>query len=176
MNKRNSKNLGNILRRLNKVAITIAPLSVALSGQPQAQPTLPIIVSATVDLNFGTFFTTGASGTVRIDTTGTRSTTGGVMTSVGAGLESQGQISISASTGVVMSITITPASYNLTNGLGDTMLLNGFNLDTTAGGPAITRSLTQNPSTIPVGATLNVGSPQAEGDYTGTYTINVVYQ
>lgn len=162
--------------RANRLSVvTLSVLSLGGVSEPAfAQPTLPIIVSATQNLNFGTFFTVGSSGTLTINSVGTRSTTGGVTAFAGAGLETQGQLSITASTGVIMTIEFVPNNFTVANGTGATMLINNITID--GGGDSVTRTLTQSPSIIPFGARLNVTSPQAQGTYTGTFSFSAVYQ
>ncbi len=159
----------------SKAFAVMVPLTCVAPLGVNAQ-TLPIVVSGTVDLNFGSFFLAGAGGTLVMDTLDTRSTTGGVSTIAGAGLEESGQIAIIASTGFIVTISITATNYNLTNAGGDTLVVNSFNLDTNAGGRIITKSVVSNPTIVPLGATLNVPGGSPDGTYTGSYDINVIYQ
>lgn len=154
-----------------------AALMVPLSLFPgQAKAMITIIVSATVDINFGSVTETGAGGTVTVDTAGARTVGGSVTAITGAGLESNGVISISGSTGLPIDLSITPATFTVSDG-ANTMSVNAFDLDTGAGvTDAITVTLTANPSTFPIGATLNVGAGQAAGTYSGTYVVNATYQ
>lgn len=153
----------------------MVPLSFVCPMAVTAQ-TLPIVVSGTVDLNFGTFYVVGSAGTLTMNTANSRSMTGGVNTVAGAGLDRSGQISIIASTGAVITISVTATNYNLANAAGDLLVVNNFNLDTNTGGRVITKSVASNPTTIPLGATLNVPLAAVDGTYTGSYNINVIYQ
>ena len=69
------------------------------SSTVKAQPFASIIVSGTLDLNFGTFAAGAGGGTVSMSTAGVRTSTGTVVLTAGAGLESPASLSISASTG-----------------------------------------------------------------------------
>lgn len=162
--------------RVSSFLLSVASTVVASSGEVLAQPTLPIVVSVTENLHFGTFFTVGSSGTLTVNTTGGRSVTGGVTAFAGAGLEQNGVISISASTGVLMTVEFLPTSATIMNGTGQTMVVDDFNINTNAGGDSIVTTLTQSTVSIPFGARLNVTSPQAQGTYAGTYSVSVVYQ
>lgn len=70
-------------------------------------------------------------------------------------------------------IQITSPSFLISSG-GNNMNVNAFNIISDAGGPSTT--ITAPFVNIPIGATLNVGSTQASGTYTGTFTISVVLQ
>ena len=153
----------------------LIPLSVMVVDPAVAQ-TFPIVVSSTAALNFGSFYTQGALGEVLVNTVGTRTTTGAVATIAGAGLESNGAISIAASTGFVVTISMTLTAFNITNGAGDMMVVDDFHIGGNTAGPVITTVLTNNPSVIPFGGTLNVPMSQPAGTYVGTYTVNVIYQ
>ena len=171
------KNPKTILKKQSSTALltVLVPLSF-VDCAPAAAQTLPIVVSGVDNLNFGSFYTQGSAGEVLISTLGARSTTGGVATIGGAGLSGAGSISISASTGVVVTISMTTTSFNISNGGGDMMAIDDFHINGVASGPSITMTLTQSPSTIPIGGTINVPLSQAEGTYVGDYTVNVVYQ
>ncbi len=164
-------------RRPQKVLSTLVPLSLCFVSHVNAQTTLlPIAVSATQDLHFGSFYTLGASGDVIISTADVRTTAGGIETVVGAGLESRGQLSITASTGQIVTISMTAPSFNLINGDGDIMVVNDFQLDVPPAGSNITKTITASTSIINVGATLNVPISVPDGNYRGSYSISVVYQ
>jgi hypothetical protein len=152
--------------------LTMVPLSV-LPNIANAQAT--IIVSATEELNFGTITTGGAGGTVVIATAGGRTTTGTVVGVGGAGLESPGIVTIAASTGLAIDLSMTAPSYVVSNGT-DTMIVNQFNLVTNGGGLNESVTLTTNPQSFNVGATLNVTASQAPGTYVGDYVISANYQ
>lgn len=163
------------MKTVKNIASAIIPLSFVLPLPVNAQ-TVPITVSATEGLNFGSFYTVGSSGDVIINTLGVRTTAGGVAVVTGAGLQSEGKISISASTGVIMTISMTSPNFNVTNADGDMMVVNDFNIDTVTGGDNITKILATSPSTIPIGGTLNVPLNAPEGVYIGDYTVSVMYQ
>jgi len=160
---------------LKKRSMSVASALIALSVVPNvvaAQTLATIIVSATVELNFGTF-TGGAGGTITVPFGGgARTTTGTVTPIAGAGLETPASLSVSASTGVSVVVSMDALSYNVT-GPGAPMAVNGFDIN--GSGATATVSMTTNPITLPLGATLNVGVTQADGVYTGSYTVNANY-
>jgi len=163
-----------ITQNINKVGLL--SVLIPLSFLPKtAQAMLTIAVTATVELNFGTLDVAGP-GTVIVNTTNGRSVTGGVSAVTGAGLESSGVLSISGSTGLAIDLSMTSPAFNVTNGGGESMSGNNFNLVTNAGGPTETVTLTANPTNFPFGARLNVGAGQAAGTYTGNFTVNANYQ
>ena len=161
------------------VSLTAVPVSEvqAASGTGAMSAILltPITVSGTQVLHFGSMTATNA-GTMLIDTTGARTPGGAVSAVAGGNLEQAGVLSISAATGVAIDLSMAATSFTVTDGGGNTMVVNNFNLRTNAGGTAETITLVASPTTVPLGATLNVGAAQVTGTYTGTYTVNANYQ
>ena len=162
----------SLLKKTGVVA-ALVPLSM-LPQKVFAQAT--IVVSGVVDMHFGTMTETGAGGTMVLNTAGARTPTGGVTAVTGAGLASQGEFSLSGSTGLAIDVSMTAAAFTVSNGGGDTMSINNFNLRTNAGGSSITVTLAAATETFPMGATLNISAGQAAGDYLGNYTMSANYQ
>ena len=147
---------------------------IPLSFLPQpAQAMLTIVVSATVDLNFGSVTESGAGGTVTITPAGARSVGGSVTAVTGAGLESNGMILVSGSTGLAIDLSMAAAAFPVSNGT-DTMIVNAFNIN--GSGNAAVVTLAVNPTAYPYGATLNVTGSQGAGTYNGSFTVNANYQ
>ncbi|MCI5060769.1 MAG: DUF4402 domain-containing protein [Alphaproteobacteria bacterium] len=160
------------LARQAVLASVLIPLG--FSPNP-AHATLTIVVSGTVDLHFGSMTESGAGGTMAIDTAGTRTAGGGVTAIAGSGLHSQGVLSIAGSTGVAIDVSMTAATFTVDDGgAGAPMNVNGFDIN--GGGATVTVTLAANPSTFPLGATLNVNAAQVAGSYSGTYTVSANYQ
>lgn len=155
------------------VLAAVIPLSILPRS---AHAVLSIVISGTVDINFGSLTETGAGGTAIVNTAGARSVTGSVSAITGGGLESNGVFSLSGSTGLAIDVSMTAAAFTVSNGGGGTMSVNNFNLVTNAGGATRTITLAANPSTFPMGATLNLSAGQAAGTYIGNYTMNANYQ
>lgn len=163
------------LGKVTKAGLYAAIIPLSVIPNP-AGAMLTIVVSGTVDLNFGTVTESGAGGTVTINTAGARTVGGAVTAITGGGLESQGMISVSGSTGLAIDLSITAAPFAITDGGANNMNVGTFNLVTNGGGSDETVTLTSNPTSYPYGATLTVGAGQAAGTYNGTFTINAAYQ
>lgn len=159
------KHLG--LSTLSLIPLTVIP--------HQAVAMLSIVVSGTVDMNFGTMTVGAVGGTIEVNNAGARSVTGDVTPIVGGSVPSNGAFSVAGSTGLAMDVSVTAASFDVTNGT-TVMSVDNFQLLSDVGGTAGTITLAANPSSYTLGATLNVGAGQAEGTYTGEYTISVNYQ
>jgi Mat/Ecp fimbriae major subunit len=122
-----------------------------------------ITVTKTADLDYATIVTGAAASTVQI-------TPAGVKT-CGAGLTCTGTVSAAAFTvvgtvGAIANVTV-PASVSLTSGANS--------MTSTLVGSATTLTLAAS-NTLTVGGTLSVGGGQADGVYSGTFTVTVDYQ
>ena len=163
----------------NKILGGCAPFASALvvltaGGGVMAQPLVTIIVSATLDLNFGTLSAGAGGGTLTVPIAGARTSTGTVIPLAGAGLESPASISISASTGESVVVSMDMVTYSVDYpGAGSPMNVGAFDID--GGGATATVTIATNPVTIPLGATLTVGAGQSEGIYSGSYVVNANY-
>ena len=176
----NFKKINEELRTaLGKVRFYTAPVATALVtlSAPtvvNAQPFASIIVSGTLDLNFGTFTGGAAGGTITVSTAGVRSSTGTVTLIAGAGLEGPASLSVSASTGFSVVVSMTAATFPIDDaGAGAPMNVDSFDIN--GNGQTATFSMTTNPVELPIGGRLNVGAAQAEGVYSGAYTVNANY-
>lgn len=147
-------------------------LSVLAASALTPSPARPQTVKCLQDIIFGSIVPCGSANTVRIDPTGTRTASGCLTVS---GPSSRGSCLIKGKLFPItpMTVSITAPSYNIASG-GNKMVVNNFDLNTPAAGPAIT--VTAFITTVDIGATLNVGAGQAAGTYTGAATINVNYQ
>ena len=133
-------------------------------------PVSAISISNTQALSFGKFAEV-SSGSVTISPTGARSATGGVVL-VSSGGGSAAQFTVSGDPNLTYSTNLPGnGTASLTNGDGQTMALNNFS---SSPGTVGQLSVTGN-QTLSVGATLNVGSNQAAGDYSGTFDVMVNY-
>lgn len=142
------------------------------TGAMSAIVLTPIVVSGTVDLNFGSI-TESSAGTIVVPPVAAASVTGGV-TSLSTPVV--GVIQIAAATGAAITLSMDATAYTVSDGLANTMSVNNFNLVTDAGGTSETITLAASPETRPLGATLNVSAGQTPGTYTGNYTVNANYQ
>lgn len=167
--------VGTTLISLNALAAAQAQAATG-TGNMSAIILTPIAVTAPTDLHFGSMTESGAGGTMVMDTANTRTAGGAVTAVTGAGLEASGVLSITGATGISIDLSMTAGPFTVSDGGGNTMAVNTFNLETNAGGSAQTISLTASPDTFPVGATLVVGAGQTPGTYTGTYSVTANYQ
>lgn len=136
----------------------------------------PLAVNATQDLNFGAFTNGGAGGTVTVNTAGVGNYVG-VTQVMGGPPTSAGQVTLGGNTGqpIVFSVTSPTVVVAHTATPTITMAVNAFNVRTNAGGQTETFALTQPTESIPIGATLTVPAGRPPGAYTGTFTVQAVY-
>jgi len=132
------------------------------TADAKAQILRQITVTKTADLDFGTIVTGAAASTVVISPTGART--------CGAGLVCTNAVSaagfgIVGTVGQVVTIASDP-TVALTSGAN--------NMSATLLTSAATRTLTGTDA-FTVGGTLAVGANQADGAYTGTFTVTVNY-
>lgn len=159
-----------------------APGSMGGGGGPTCPPACPatpancdanLVITPTQSLQFGSM-AAPAAGTVTVDTTGVRTSTGGVVLITGSTV-SAANFSMSTTpyncTGRALVVVTVTSPATLTHAtLGTTMIVNNFVTNPAAGGAF--------DPTVPlaVGATLNVGAAQAPGTYTGTFIVTVTFQ
>ena len=174
------------LSRFSRVLFLEGMFLVLVIPGVMAQPNLPsrsdeISVDAGIDLAFGDISLSDASGsgTVTVDPSGSRSSTGSVVLMEMGGTYSSGTFSLDILAGHTLNITISPTS--LSNGsYSMEMVLTGAQVESTtitASGGVVSGSFvssTTNP-TLYVGATLTVGpmSSNPAGTYNGTIEITV---
>ncbi len=145
--------------------------AVAADGTGTATATIiaPITITPVLDLAFGKL-SANTGGTVVISTAGARSVGSGTVALVNTGsTQNQATFDITGDGVSTYAITLPGAAATITSG-GDTM-----SVDTFVSDPAATGTLTAGAQTVNVGGTLTVGSGQATGSYTGTFTVTVEY-
>jgi len=137
----------------------------------QVKPPRPINVTVTQDLSFGAFYHGASGGTVSIDPSGVRSSTGSVVL-----------LTLAAYNVAIYRITGPPGTViSLLNGLPVSLIRGGGgSLLLTIGSslPASPFVLTPGPFTVSVGGTLSVGNSAANppGNYSGTFNITFVQE
>ena len=129
----------------------------------------PLMLSAVSPLNFGTVVTGGATGSVTVAPSGTRTSSGGVTLGSSAGV-TPAQFSITGQAGSSYSVSL-PSSITLADTASNTMTVDSFTHDL-EGSPLLGPLGT---GLMNVGATLRVGATQASGVYTGTFSVTVNY-
>lgn len=134
------------------------------TGTARAKILRPITVTAVDDLQFGTIITGASASTVDITPAGGFTCGAGLVCS---GTNSAGSFNITGTTGQTVSIAV-PASVTLNSGA------NSMTASLTSS--ATSAVLVANAASFTVGGSLAVGANQADGDYTGTYTVTVNYQ
>lgn len=129
----------------------------------------PITCTKVADLAFGAVFPGASAGTVVMAPGGTRSATGGAA----LGTFSPGapaSFTVAGSASALYSITL-PASATLTAPTGGSLTVNAF---TSSPGPTGTLNASGQQN-VAVGATVNVGANQAQGNYSGNFSVTVFY-
>ncbi len=122
-----------------------------------------IVVTKTADLDFATIITGAAASTVIVSPTGVKTCGVGL---VCTGTATAAAFGIVGTSGAVVTIVSDP-TVALTSGLNS--------MTATLLTSAATRTLTGTDS-FTVGGTLAVGAAQADGAYSGTFTVTVNYQ
>lgn len=168
MKTRKKKKKGN--KACNKTLVGLSLLAASAMGG--MAPAAAQNVNCFQSLIFGTVTACGGAGTVTVNPAGARSTGGCATVS---GPSSRGRCLLIGSFFPVrpMQVSITAPTFTITNGTSN-MNVNNFDLNTAGAGP--TTTITAFIATVNIGATLNLGANQADGDYSGSATINVNFQ
>ena len=123
----------------------------------------PITVTKTADLDFGTIITSGAAANVTVSTAGAR-TCGGTL---------------------VCTNPVTAAAFNIAGSVAAVNISSDASVSLTSGANTMSATLNTSKATSPmtggtdsftVGGVLSVGATQADGSYSGTFTVTVNYQ
>lgn len=132
----------------------------------------PLTITKKVDMSFGNVVAGSGIGTVILTTTGTRTSTGGViLPSAIPGTITEAKFETTGAANQTYSITL-PTSATLTSS-SNTMTVNNFISNPTVASGGILNS--DGKQDIYVGATLNVGAAQAAGSYSGNFSVTVAY-
>ena len=139
------------------------------TGNISAKIVAPVTVTETQGLDFGTILApTDSAKTVTISTDGSRSDGGsGILVNTNPG--KAGLFNVTGADSQTMTIKV-PNTVTLTSTGGGSMTVNNFVTE-----PDSELTLSGTSGQIKVGADLAVSQGQAEGDYTGTYTVTVSY-
>lgn len=141
-----------------------------MSGTASAQIVAPIRIVATAPLRFGVMARPTTAGTVTVSTSGSVSTSGGMVgnTAIAQGSSGPqaGRFRVSGEPGRQFFVTL-PAAATVTRS-GGSMTITLFTVGALTGSPVGTLD-------IAVGGTLAVGASQPVGTYSGTYQITASY-
>lgn len=158
---------------------TFSTSSFAAQATSSASGTViqPIAITKAADLSFGKF-APGAGGTVTVSTSGARTASGVILSSIGSS-PTAARFNVTGDAGATYSISIS-APANISDGATTptTMALSTFS-DLTGGGATTgnvaSGTLTGGAQTIYIGGTLTVGATQKAAAYTGNITVTVEY-
>lgn len=156
-----------------QLGLIIGISTIALAAV-QAKTVTAQVLSCPQPLIYGNYTVTcPTASTAKIAPSGTRSVTGCLTT--GGAPFNKAICNVSQSFPFKTIQISVPSNSKITRTAGaETMPLTSFNLVTDANGPTYTTSLPF--ITVPIGATLQVGSNPVGGDYQGTFTVNAVFQ
>ncbi len=146
---------------------TSAQTSAIATANASAQVVTPIAITTGNHLNFGLVAPSAAAGTVVVATDGSRSFTGGASQLPGTGTVSAATFNVTGETGYSYAITL-PADVTLTNGGGQTLVVNNF-----VSAPNGTGLLTAGAQTLEVGATLELVANSTAGSYSSLTPFSV---
>lgn len=140
------------------------------NGEAQAVVLRPLSLVATEELDFGNIVRGATAGTVTINaTSNARTATGGVTLAGGsphaAGFQTLGLFN------TLFLISVPSGTTTLSNGSGASMTVTDWTQD----GNATRFFPSGGVVNIRVGGQLNVGANQAPGNYTGTFSLTVIY-
>jgi hypothetical protein len=147
----------------------LAPLTGhAVGSSAGATIISPISISNTVGLQFGEIASSASAGTVTVDTTGSRSSTGGVTLVPG--------ISATAASFAVAGAPDETYTFTLPTSITIDLGSDSMTVDTFEANPPTEGTLSAlGTDTLHVGATLHIGASQPSGAYTGTFAVTVAY-
>jgi len=141
--------------------------SASASASAFAKVITPIAITKTADLNFGTIIS-GPAGTVTVSPSGVETASGATVLNPNPNV-SAALFSVTGEPSTAYSITL-PSSISITNG-AQSMTVSSFTSNPTPGG-VLSAGGSQS---LQVGATLAVGTNQAVGNYSGTFSVTVAY-
>jgi len=161
---------GGLASLLLSAPATAAPVAAKTNAAGSASILKPLSILKQADLEFGELVVGGA-GTAVIDPVSAALTTTGGLTKIGATAHPATFTATGSKNSVVL-IRIPTAAITLTQiGGSGTMSVSNWTLD-----GSTNRRVPQNSAfNFSVGGTLTVAAGQADGTYTGTFTVTVQY-
>lgn len=159
---------GALALLLSPAAATAAPVQASTTGKAAVLKSLSVLKVA--DLDFGGLVVSSAGTAVINPVSGALTTTGSVV-AIGTTAH-PATFTATGSRNSVVNIKLPSAATTLTRvGGGGTMTVSNWTLD----GKSNRKIPLNNAFNFNVGGTLNIGAGQADGTYTGTFTITVQY-
>jgi hypothetical protein len=149
--------------------IRVMAIDAVASADVKAKIVVPIVLSNTLSLDFGTISTSASAGTVKVTSAGVSSITGGVtlLTST----KTAASFKVTGLPNATYLVTLPAAATTLTDQETSTKTMTVDAWENSTAG-ILSASGTQD---FTVGATLHVGANQAAGTYKGTFNVTVAY-
>lgn len=162
---------------LTLLLFAFSKISAQVDPPGPENPPIPVRVEVNTArwLNFGAFTTGETGGTVVVNHSGNRTSTGDVTLLNMGPAESSALFDVTAIPGTIIQISA-PVNVPLTGTNGGTIYLD---IDSFSTGQVFIHTGNANtPTSVEVGGTLNVGAPGANppGKYDGTFTLTFINQ
>ncbi len=155
---------------LVSAVVVAVSASSSMAGHDPVCNAVTIVLTELQTLEFGSNAGDGTStGTVIVTPTGAKTVTGGVFDFGGSPSEASWRINAKKQCNVILTL---PVSSTVMSG-GDNTTVDTFTRSTNSTNPITIPNSSK--ITIKIGATLQVGTGQAAGTYSGTYLISVNY-
>ncbi|MCV2369270.1 DUF4402 domain-containing protein [Roseateles oligotrophus] len=163
-----------ILSGLSLAALgsAFAQQSATASADASATIIQPIAITKTSNLVFGNYAVGATGGSVSLSTADVVSVNSGTISQPASnkGSPAAAVFAVSGEGSFTYAITLPSDGTVSLTGAGAPMPVTGFTSN-----PATTGTLSSGTQNVKVGATLNLGSAQAPGAYTGTFAVTVAY-
>jgi hypothetical protein len=156
------------MKRILIITCALVGMATAANAQATASATAsatiitPIMITKTVDLDFGNVAVSGTAGTVLMSPAGVRTPNGGVTLPAVAGTPAAASFTVTGEASYTYAITLPTAPLTITSG-ANTMTVDLFT--STPSGTGTLSAGAPGTQTVDVGATLNVNASQAAGLY-----------
>ena len=148
----------------------LAGVALAFIVAPTGLAQVSVAIKNDQPLSFGSFVADGG-GSVTVGTTGNRSAAGGVVL-IPSSLGTAAQFTISGDPHATYTIQLPGNDFVSLTGSGINMFINNFLSTPSNAGGQLGAGGSQ---ALSVGGTLEVGSDQASGSYSGTFSVTVSY-
>jgi hypothetical protein len=157
----------------------MAQSSATANGNATATVIRPITLNSTVDLAFGSVVPSVAGGTLALSAASPAVPTATGITQPGsqAGIVTAAVFNVGGEATFTYSITLPSSAATITDSASHNMTVDGFSSSAVSGTLGTLNGTAGNAGTqsFYVGGTLHVGSNQAPGNYTGTFSVTVAY-